>query len=258
MGPHNEGEGPELPDRLFLRIGEVSRLTGVEPHVLRYWETEFRSLRPKKSRSGQRLYRRGDVELVLRVKDLLWTRKYTIAGAVAEIDRPKKAPPARPPVPTWEPPRATGDRPTVSHSVDLGEQGPPVVERPPVLVDESAAATNRGPVRVRVEGPDPEALDAAADLPEAEALPLPEPTAAADALRRLSAPAAPRPGQPAVATHVGLPAAVPATAASVPPAGSTPAAPSPDAPSVETVQALRALRAHLLAVRAKIAAARST
>jgi DNA-binding transcriptional MerR regulator len=70
----------ELPDKLYFRIGEVSELVGVEPHVLRYWETEFR-LRPHRSGSGQRLYRKQDVSRFFRVKALLHEEGYTIAGA---------------------------------------------------------------------------------------------------------------------------------------------------------------------------------
>jgi DNA-binding transcriptional MerR regulator len=69
------------PIKLYYRIGEVSDLVGVEPHVLRYWETEFRSIRPQKSRKGQRVYSRRDVDKLLRVKELLYTQGYTIAGA---------------------------------------------------------------------------------------------------------------------------------------------------------------------------------
>lgn len=67
--------------KLYYRIGEVSNIVGVEPHVLRYWETEFRSIRPQKSRKGQRIYSRKDVDKLLRVKDLLYTHGFTIAGA---------------------------------------------------------------------------------------------------------------------------------------------------------------------------------
>lgn len=71
----------ELPVKLYYRIGEVADIVGVEPHVLRYWETEFRSIRPQKSRKGQRIYSRRDVERLLRVKELLYTEGFTIAGA---------------------------------------------------------------------------------------------------------------------------------------------------------------------------------
>ena len=69
-----------LPDKLYFRIGEVAELVGVEPHVLRYWETEFR-MRPHRSSSGQRLYRKKDIGRFLRVKKLLHTEGFTIAGA---------------------------------------------------------------------------------------------------------------------------------------------------------------------------------
>lgn len=69
------------PVKLYYRIGEVSEIVGVEPHVLRYWETEFRTIRPQKSRKGQRIYSRRDVDKLLRVKDLLYNQGYTIAGA---------------------------------------------------------------------------------------------------------------------------------------------------------------------------------
>lgn len=67
--------------KLYYRIGEVSDIVGVQPHVLRYWETEFRSIRPQKSSRGQRVYSRKDVEKLLRVKDLLKNQGFTIAGA---------------------------------------------------------------------------------------------------------------------------------------------------------------------------------
>jgi DNA-binding transcriptional MerR regulator len=66
---------------LYYRIGEVSDIVGVEPHVLRYWETEVRSIRPQKSRKGQRIYSRKDVDKLLKVKDLLYAHGFTIAGA---------------------------------------------------------------------------------------------------------------------------------------------------------------------------------
>lgn len=72
-------------DKLYYRIGEVSRITGVKAHVLRYWETEFRWMAPPKSRSKQRLYRKRDIEFVWLLKRLLWTERYTIAGARQRI-----------------------------------------------------------------------------------------------------------------------------------------------------------------------------
>ncbi len=74
-----------LPDKLYFRIGEVATIVGVQPHVLRYWETEFRSVRPTKSRRGQRVYSRRDVETLLKVKELLYGHGYTIAGAKRKL-----------------------------------------------------------------------------------------------------------------------------------------------------------------------------
>ena len=71
----------EIPQKLFFRIGEVCDLIQVQPHVLRYWETEFPTLAPQKNRAGQRVYRRKDVEMVMRIRDLLYVEKFTIAGA---------------------------------------------------------------------------------------------------------------------------------------------------------------------------------
>jgi len=75
----------ELPDKIYFKIGEVSELLELQPHVLRYWETEFDILNPVKSKSGQRLYRRRDVEILSLVKDLLYKEKYTIKGARQHI-----------------------------------------------------------------------------------------------------------------------------------------------------------------------------
>jgi DNA-binding transcriptional MerR regulator len=72
---------PRVPDKSQFRIGEVAKLARVEPHVLRYWETEFRQLRPTKNRAGHRLYSRGDVALILAIRDLLYEEGFTIAGA---------------------------------------------------------------------------------------------------------------------------------------------------------------------------------
>jgi DNA-binding transcriptional MerR regulator len=78
---------PELPPKLFFRIGEVAGVVGVEPHVLRYWEREFRSIRPTKSAKGQRVYSRKDVENLLRVRDLLYRDGFTIAGAKKKLQQ---------------------------------------------------------------------------------------------------------------------------------------------------------------------------
>ncbi|NOZ85085.1 MAG: MerR family transcriptional regulator [Deltaproteobacteria bacterium] len=70
-----------IPDKLYFKIGEVAHLTGVRPHVLRYWESMFNIIRPVKSKTNQRMYRRKDVETVLMIKNMLYNEKYTIAGA---------------------------------------------------------------------------------------------------------------------------------------------------------------------------------
>jgi DNA-binding transcriptional MerR regulator len=71
----------EIPDKLYFKIGEVAEIVGVEAYVLRFWETEFPHLAPKKTDSGHRLYRRKDVETVVRIKELLYDKGFTIAGA---------------------------------------------------------------------------------------------------------------------------------------------------------------------------------
>lgn len=71
----------ELPEKKYYKIGEISRITSLKPSVLRFWETEFKELRPPKSRTGQRLYTRHEVELLLEIKRLLYTERLTIDGA---------------------------------------------------------------------------------------------------------------------------------------------------------------------------------
>ena len=82
---------PEIPDKLYFRIGEVAKLAGIKPYVLRFWESEFTGLGPKKSGTGHRLYRRKDVELVLEIKRLLYEKRFTIEGARKMLEaRPKR------------------------------------------------------------------------------------------------------------------------------------------------------------------------
>src|SRR5438874_6817662 len=78
---------PPIPDKLFFRIGEVCKIADIEPFVLRFWETEFPNLAPDKSTSGQRVYKKKDIEMVLRIKELLYERGYTIAGARKQLAR---------------------------------------------------------------------------------------------------------------------------------------------------------------------------
>lgn len=72
---------PSIPNKLYFKIGEVSTITGVEPYVLRYWESEFKTIKPSRTQSKQRIYRRKDVELILEIKKMLYEQKFTIAGA---------------------------------------------------------------------------------------------------------------------------------------------------------------------------------
>lgn len=78
-----------IPDKAYFRIGEVARILSVEPHVIRYWESEFKSVKPVRSKSDQRLYRKKDVEALLVIKKLLYEEHFTISGARQQIDRLK-------------------------------------------------------------------------------------------------------------------------------------------------------------------------
>ena len=78
------------PVQEFFSIGEVCTLTGLKPHVLRYWESQFRFLNPAKNRSGNRVYQRREIELIMLVKHLLYTEKYTIDGARQKVDEHRK------------------------------------------------------------------------------------------------------------------------------------------------------------------------
>ncbi len=86
---HPQGSSPDvaIPEKLYFRIGEVSELTQTKSYVLRFWETEFPTLKPVKSRTGQRLYRREDVQTVLAIKRLLYEKGFTIEGARKELAR---------------------------------------------------------------------------------------------------------------------------------------------------------------------------
>jgi len=82
---------PDLPDKLYFKIGEVARIVGVKPYVLRYWETEFPIIRPGKTRSKHRLYRRRDVEALLEIKRLLHNERFTIEGAKRRLKSTTKS-----------------------------------------------------------------------------------------------------------------------------------------------------------------------
>jgi DNA-binding transcriptional MerR regulator len=98
----------EIPDKLYFRIGEVARLAGIKPYVLRFWETEFSALDPKKSGTGHRLYRRKEVQLVLEIKRLLYEKRYTIEGARKFLDSRSKNGDAAAPAPAGAPKRSPG------------------------------------------------------------------------------------------------------------------------------------------------------
>ncbi len=97
---------PAIPDRLYFKIGDVARICGVETYVLRFWETQFPQLKPNKSGTGQRLYRRRDVELALEIKKLVHSEGYTIAGARQALETPQRRrapePPPAPAAPVQE------------------------------------------------------------------------------------------------------------------------------------------------------------
>ena len=80
---------PSIPNKLYFKIGEVSTITGVEPYVLRYWESEFKTIKPSRTQSKQRIYRRKDVELILEIKKMLYEQKFTIAGARKRLQEVK-------------------------------------------------------------------------------------------------------------------------------------------------------------------------
>lgn len=100
----------QIPDKLYFRIGEVARLAGIKPYVLRFWETEFPSLGPKKSGTGHRLYRRKEVEMVLEIKRLLYEKRFTIEGARKFLEtRGKTEPAAKAPKPVKAPKKAQAE-----------------------------------------------------------------------------------------------------------------------------------------------------
>ena len=85
---------PDIPEKLYYSISEVKRITGVEPYVLRFWGTEFPSLHPRKNKKGHRTYRKKDIALILKIKELLYENKYTIPGARDVLSGNQVAPPS--------------------------------------------------------------------------------------------------------------------------------------------------------------------
>jgi DNA-binding transcriptional MerR regulator len=101
MSPRTDAKAAEvvIPERLYFRIGEVARLCRLPAYVLRFWETEFSQLKPIKSSTGQRMYRRKDVESVLRIKKLLYEEGFTIAGARQHLRAETKSDKKQTPLP---------------------------------------------------------------------------------------------------------------------------------------------------------------
>jgi len=118
-----------IPEKIYFKIGEVCELVGVEAHVLRYWETEFSMLSPQKNKSGQRSYRRRDVEMALRIKHLLYKDMFTIAGARKKLqsesrDGAKAAAAPAPPA-AKRTPEGISDEPTLfDNGIEADDSGP--------------------------------------------------------------------------------------------------------------------------------------
>ncbi|MDJ0815533.1 MAG: MerR family transcriptional regulator [Desulfobacterales bacterium] len=80
----------DIPDKLYFKIGEVSKISGLPSHVLRFWESEFRKIKPRRTASGQRSYTRKDIEKILEIKHLLYEQKFTLEGARRFLNTPKR------------------------------------------------------------------------------------------------------------------------------------------------------------------------
>lgn len=152
-----------IPEKLFFKIGEVCELTGVQAHVLRYWESEFPMLAPQKNRAGQRTYRKRDVEMVLRIKELLYEDQYTIAGAKKRLTNelrgasklkvvtPEMTAPAQAPEPAPPPPvHSAPETPPTNYPQSLAAPAPEASPAPassntpaPEHDDERRAALRR-------------------------------------------------------------------------------------------------------------------
>lgn len=130
-----------IPQKLFFKIGEVCELAGVQAHVLRYWETEFPMLAPQKNRAGQRTYRRKDVEMALRIKELLYDEQYTIAGAKKKLASEIRSPgregsgtvPAKAPLRSLQPPPSLAGR----------FSSTPAAPSPPKFTDEQRGSSKQ-------------------------------------------------------------------------------------------------------------------
>ena len=130
-----------IPEKLFFKIGEVCDIAGVQAHVLRYWETEFPMLQPQKNRAGQRTYRRRDVEMALRIKELLYDEQYTIAGAKKKLAGELRGPsresgqplPSKPPGRSLKPPPSLAARFSQAASSSSSPETAPTDDQRPAL-----------------------------------------------------------------------------------------------------------------------------
>ena len=130
-----------IPEKLFFKIGEVCDIAGVQAHVLRYWETEFPMLQPQKNRAGQRTYRRRDVEMALRIKELLYDEQYTIAGAKKKLAGELRGPsresgqplPSKPPGRSLKPPPSLAARFSQTASSASAPAAAPADDQRPAL-----------------------------------------------------------------------------------------------------------------------------
>ena len=145
-----------IPEKLFFKIGEVCDITEVQAHVLRYWESEFPMLAPQKNRAGQRTYRKRDVEMVLRIKELLYEDQYTIAGAKKRLSNelrgasklkvvtPEMAAPAATADPSPPAIQSAPEPPAASYAQPFAAPAPADSPAPaPELNDERRAALRR-------------------------------------------------------------------------------------------------------------------
>ncbi|MBI2343299.1 MAG: MerR family transcriptional regulator [Deltaproteobacteria bacterium] len=138
-----------IPNKLYFRIGEVSDIVGVKPYVLRYWETEFSDVRPTKSKSGQRLYKRRDVELLLQVKQLLYEERYTIDGAKQRLRETGRGADEAPVIPV---PRMEGRGTPVPRDegqLSLTDADDAAEDDPTEMPDVTASEMFKGSMRLR-------------------------------------------------------------------------------------------------------------
>jgi DNA-binding transcriptional MerR regulator len=159
--PSSRSPTPELgTDKLYFKIGEVAEIIGVAAHVLRYWESEFPTIKPHKSRSQQRVYRRKDVETLLKIKHLLYDRKFTIAGARQELrkgaDKVESAP-------VSAPYKARQSLARVREQLDLLAAAIRSEDRAPIAADPASFVRSSGATESAARGRGGEALRSAAE-----------------------------------------------------------------------------------------------